>query len=148
MNCRNCCLIRRSSYIFESLTHRLSNSMIAIDHYRFYGVILRLYGTRKENRLLRKLLTPNLRIFAITTNSFSDRECAFKENMKRIHKQFVEQKKQFHDNIVTIPNALCILRYFSFAISMLRYTFSPTNEKRKFHKMRREFGIKLLKMSG
>lgn len=70
MNCRNCCLIRRSSYIFESLTHRLSNSMIAIDHYRFYGVILRLYGTRKENRLLRKLLTPNLRIFAITANSF------------------------------------------------------------------------------
>uniref|UniRef100_A0A915BT38 cardiolipin synthase (CMP-forming) n=2 Tax=Parascaris univalens TaxID=6257 RepID=A0A915BT38_PARUN len=107
MNCHNCRLMRRSTNIFESLR----NSMIAIDRHRFCGIILRLYGNRREeNILLKNLSPPTGRIFPITTNSFSDRECAFKGNIQRIRKQLTNETIQFHDNIMTIPNALSILR--------------------------------------
>ncbi|VDM49230.1 unnamed protein product [Toxocara canis] len=94
----------------EAVVSDVSSHVIARERCRLRRFASRLYGTRWQG-LLTKVVHPDVRVLATTTATIcSNRQCAIKENVKRLREQFVEQKKQFRAKIITIPNALSMIR--------------------------------------
>ncbi|KHN84919.1 putative cardiolipin synthase 1, partial [Toxocara canis] len=104
------CFMGKWPVAVEAVVSDVSSHVIARERCRLRRFASRLYGTRWQG-LLTKVVHPDVRVLATTTATIcSNRQCAIKENVKRLREQFVEQKKQFRAKIITIPNALSMIR--------------------------------------